>query len=197
MVIDCFVALSSPYSDMGHPRFEALATRYQATVHHKPIQMGKVFAVSGGLPVKERPQQRQAYRFQELRRWADLLGLALNLEPRHFPVAEAEAARVVIAAVRRGERPGPLIGAFQRAVWAEQRNIADPETIRAVVREAGYAAAALLAAAAHPAVQAEYDATTDAAIERQVFGVATYAFGGELYWGQHRLDFVERRLRAG
>ncbi|HKI97244.1 MAG TPA: 2-hydroxychromene-2-carboxylate isomerase [bacterium] len=197
MVIDYFLALSSPYTYMGHQRFEALAARYGAMVNHKPAQMAKVFAVSGGLPVKQRPVQRQAYRFQELRRWSEYLGLPLNLEPRHFPVDDSAAARLVIAARQRGEAPGRIIGACLRAVWAEERDLADAETLRTIARDAGYDADALLAAAADPAVQAEYDANTAEAIERQVFGAPTYAIGEELFWGQDRLEFVERKLQRG
>jgi len=197
MVVDYFLALQSPYTYMGHARFEALAAKYGATVNYKPTEMPKVFAVSGGVPVKQRAPQRQAYRFQELRRWSEHLGLPMNLEPKFFPVQEGEAAKVVIAAIQRGEHPGKLIGACLRAVWAEERNLADPATIRALASENGYDADALIAAAAEPAVQAAYDANTAEAIERQVFGVPTYAFGTELYWGQDRLEFVERRLQQG
>lgn len=197
MDIDYFLALTSPYTYLGHARFERIAAQATATIHYRPIQMAKVFAVSGGVPVKDRPRQRQAYRFQELARWRDSLGLPLNLEPRYFPAPDAEAARVVIAARQRREDPGRLIGAFLQAVWAEERNIADPATLREIVVETGHDPEALLDAAAGEAVQAEYDANTELAIQRQVFGVPTYAFGDELFWGQDRLDFVERRLKQG
>jgi len=197
MVIDYFLALVSPYTYLGHTRFEALAARHGATVNYKPAQMAKVFAVSGGLPVKQRPVQRQAYRLQELRRWSEYLGMPLNLQPKHIPVPDGEAAKLVIAAKRLGLKPGLLIGACLRAAWAEERDLSDAATLRAIAGEAGYDAAVLIAAAADPAVQAEYDANTAEAIERQVFGVPTYAFGEELFWGQDRLDFVERRLQQG
>lgn len=197
MVIDYYLALTSPWTYLGHERFCALAARYGASVNYKPIQAGPVFKVSGGLPLKQRPVQRQAYRMQELRRWHEVLGIPLNLEPRHFPVPDDQAARMVIAARQRGEAPERLIGACLRAVWAEERDISSRETLRAIAAEAGHDGEALTAAAADPAVQAEYDANTAEAIERQVFGVPTYAFGAELLWGQDRLDFVERILVHG
>ncbi len=84
-----------------------------------------------------------------------------------------------------------------RAVWAEERDISDAATIHAIAAESGYDADALVAAASGAEVEAEYDANTRQAIERQVFGVPTYVIGDELYWGQDRLDFVERHLQAG
>ena len=39
-----------------------------------------------------------------------------------------------------------------------------------------------------------HDAYTQEAIDREVFGAPTYAYRDELFWGQDRLDFVERVL---
>ncbi len=198
MLVDYYFALTSPWSYLGHERFVALARRCGAEVRCKPIKMHEVFAVSGGRPVAERPPQRQAYRLQELRRWREHLGVPLNLQPRHFPVPDAAAARMVIAAAQAGQDPAPLIGAYMRAVWAEERDISDPATVRAIAGEAGHDAARLAGLAeADPAVEAAYEANTREAIERQVFGVPTWIIGEELLWGQDRLDFVERLLQGG
>ena len=196
MDVDYYLVLISPWTYLGHARFEDLAARYAANVHYKPVLGGKVLSAGGGLPVKERPPQRQAYRFQELERWRKRLGTPLNLEPKHFPVSDVEAAKAVLALARSGVNPGGLIGAFLRAVWAEERDISDPATIRAIVSENGHDAEALLAAAADPAIQAQYEINTEQAIARNVFGFPTFDFGDQLYWGQDRLDFVAERLQG-
>ena len=196
--LDYFLALSSPYTYMGHGRFEELAARRGLAVNYKPANMGEVFAVSGGLPVKQRAPQRQAYRFMELKRWRTFLDVPLNLEPKHFPVPDAGAARMVIAASEAGQAPAALIGGFLRAVWAEERNIADPETLSAIAAETGYDANLLVEKAALPETENTYKTYTAEAIERGVFGVPTWHFDGELFWGQDRLDFLERALaRSG
>lgn len=196
LVVDYYFSLASPFTYMGHERFTALAARYGARVNHKPAAMGEVFAASGGLPVGQRAPQRQAYRFMELRRWREHLQVPLNLEPRHFPVDDSTAARMVIAAEQSSEDPAPLTGAVLRAVWAEERNIADPETLRAIAAEQGYDAEALEHAARSEAAGTAYEANTREAIERGVFGAPTWIIGEELLWGQDRLDFVERELAA-
>jgi acetyl-CoA carboxylase beta subunit len=46
------------------------------------------------------------------------------------------------------------------------------------------------------AVQVRYEADTQRAVDAGVFGAPSYVVEGELFWGQDRLDFLERRLRA-
>jgi 2-hydroxychromene-2-carboxylate isomerase len=72
--IDYYDSMSSPWTYLGHLRFEDLCRRFDLTINHKPMDLLKVWSVSGGLPLRERAKQRQAYRHQELRRWRELLG---------------------------------------------------------------------------------------------------------------------------
>ncbi len=85
MEIDCFLSLVSPYTYMGHERFLQIAARGGATVNFKPTDRGKVFPVSGGLPLAKRSPRRRACRMMEPKRRRGLLGVPLTLEPRFFP----------------------------------------------------------------------------------------------------------------
>jgi 2-hydroxychromene-2-carboxylate isomerase len=154
----------------------------------------KVWSVSGGLPLKERARQRQAYRHQELRRWRELLGIPCNLEPAFHPVADRRACYLVIAAQQQGLDWAKLSHALLRAVWVEERNVADHPTLAAIADECGMDGKALLVLAETPAVQAEYQANTDEAMRIGVFGAPAYVFDGELFWGQDRLDMLAWRL---
>jgi 2-hydroxychromene-2-carboxylate isomerase len=159
--------------------------------------MGRVFDTSGGLPLARRAPQRQAYRLLELERWSRFLGLPLNLHPAYFPVAADPAARLIISAklAQGNDTAMRLIGAIGRAVWVEERNIADAETLSAIAAAVGLDSSALMESAGSAAVQAEYDRYTDDAIEAKVFGAPWYVVDGVGYWGQDRLDFVERALQ--
>lgn len=192
--VTVYYALTSPWTYLAWQRFRALVERVGARPDWRPIRVLEVFKVSGGLPLAERPRQRQAYRLMELRRWRAHLGVPLNLEPRFFPVDDRQAAAMVIALGARSGDMAALSEAFLRAVWAEERDLADPATLAAIAGEQGLDAEHLLAAAQDPAVGAAYQANTDAAIAAGVFGVPTFAIGEELFWGQDRLDFVARAL---
>jgi len=193
-IIDYYDSMSSPWTYLGHLRFVELARRYGLTVRHKPMDLLKVWSVSGGLPLKQRAQQRQAYRHQELRRWSELLHLPCNLEPAHHPVADRRACYMVIAATQRGLDWIKLSHAILRAVWAEDRDIADHATLVAIANEQGLDGKGLLAATEDAAVQSEYQSNTEEAMKLGVFGAPTYVFDGELFWGQDRLQMLEWRL---
>ncbi len=192
--VDYYYALVSPWTYLGGPRFDRIVEEAGARVSFKPIDLGKVFPVSGGLPLPKRAPQRRAYRLVELGRWRDHLGMPLNLEPKFFPAPQGLAAQTVIAARQAGADAGVLSNAILRAVWAEERNIADADTLRAICAENGLDGGALLAAAETEAAADEYAANTAEAIDRGVFGSPTYVYRDELFWGQDRLDLLQRAL---
>jgi 2-hydroxychromene-2-carboxylate isomerase len=193
--IDYYFTPISPFTYLGHERFVAMAAKYRATVAVKPVDYGRIFPASGGLPLKQRAPQRQAYRLVELGRWSGRLGMPINLEPKFFPVSGEPASRWILAAEERGVADAlKLAGACLRAVWAEERNVADAETLAAISREQGLDAAARAARAASADIAERYGALTQAAIDRQVFGAPTFVYRGEPFWGQDRLDFLDRAL---
>lgn len=193
--VDYYFSPMSPWTYLGHVRFREIAKRHGASIAVKPVDYGRVFPVSGGLPLKQRAPQRQAYRFVELKRWREFLGVPLNLEPKFFPTPTDLAAKFIIAAASAGsEKQLDLSGAIMKACWQEEKDISQPATLEAIARSVGLDGAALLKAAGEYAAQAEYDRLTQEAIDKQVFGAPTYVVNGEPFWGQDRLDFVERKL---
>jgi 2-hydroxychromene-2-carboxylate isomerase len=159
---------------------------------------GKVFPVSGGLPLGQRAPQRQAYRLVELKRFSEHLKMPLHLQPKFFPVPGDPAAKLIIAVgLHDGELAAMAVtGAVLQAVWAQQRNIADAADLAALLSETRLPARRLEDAQS-PAVLARYEANTQRAIEAGVFGSPSYVIAGEIFWGQDRLDFVQRRLARG
>ncbi|MDP3822189.1 MAG: 2-hydroxychromene-2-carboxylate isomerase [Burkholderiales bacterium] len=195
-VIDYFFTPQSPWTYLGHERFAAIAKAAGARVNVLPVNLGgKVFPVSGGLPLAQRAPQRQAYRLVELQRFGTHLGLPLNLHPKYFPVPDAAAARLIIAVDLHdgADAAMAITGAMTRAVWVEERNIADEPTLAALLATLGLPAQRL-ADAQSQAVHARYETDTQRAIDTGVFGAPTYVVDGEMFWGQDRLDFVQRRL---
>ncbi len=197
--IDYYLAPQSPWTYLGHARFVAMAQAAKASVRVLPVDLGgKVFPVSGGLPLAQRAPQRQAYRLAELARWREHLQMPLNIKPRFFPVPGDEAARLIIAVDQADGSDAALrlTGAVLAAVWAQERDINSAATRAELLAECGLAAARAYDAKAS-AVQAAYERYTQQAIDAGVFGSPSYVLGGEIYWGQDRLDFVQRALAAG
>lgn len=193
-VCEYFFAPHSPFAYLGHARFVALARQYDVQVVLKPFDLSKIFGQSGGLPLAKRAPQRQAYRLKELERWSKFLGLPMNLQPTYFPVQSDVAARLIIATqLAHGTSAAlDLTGAVMRAIWEEEKNIADTDTLLAIANGLGHDGASLLKSAETASVQAEFDRFSEEATTANVFGAPWFIVDGEGYWGQDRLDFVER-----
>ncbi len=194
--IDYYLAPQSPWTYLGHERFVAMAHAAGAAVRVLPADYGAIFPVSGGLPLGKRAPQRQAYRLVELRRFSQALNLPMHLQPKYFPVSGDDAARLIIAAdiADGAEAALRLTGAVLRACWVQERDIASAQTLAELLAEQGLAAERL-EQSRQPAVLQRYAANTQQAIDAGVFGAPSYVIDGEIFWGQDRLDFVERKLR--
>jgi 2-hydroxychromene-2-carboxylate isomerase len=186
-VVDYYFSPVSPWTYLGHARFAAMAARHGVAVSAKPVDYGVIFPVSGGLPLGKRAPQRQAYRLQELARWRDHLGLPLTIQPKFFPADGTQAAHLICGAVeaRRMDVAGDVLA----AVWSREEDIADAATLGLIAARHGVDLAEALQAG-----KAGYAANTQEALARNVFGAPTYAYGDELFWGQDRLDFLERAI---
>ncbi len=193
--IDYYFSPVSPWTYLGHGRFLEIARRHGASIAPKPVDYGRIFPLSGGLPVAKRPPQRQAYRLVELERWRDHLGVPMNIQPKYFPY-DARLAALVIIAAGDADKAMKLAGAFMHGCWAEERNMADEAEVAAVIRGTGLDSNTLLKQASTPEIASRFDGFTDEAIARQVFGAPTYVYKEELFWGQDRLEFLDRALGA-
>jgi 2-hydroxychromene-2-carboxylate isomerase len=195
--IDYYFSPPSPWTYLGHARFSDMVRRAGASIRLLPADFGKVFAVSGGLPLGQRAPQRQAYRLVELARFSQHLHIPMNLKPRFFPVAGDDAARLIIAVDQHDgvEAAMRLSGAIFEAVWRDERNIADAAVLAELLSEQGLSAQRQQQAGTAEVTQ-RYEANTQQAIDKSVFGAPTYVVDGEIFWGQDRLDFVERKLMS-
>ena len=198
LVIDYYLAPQSPWTYFGHARLLQMAKQAGATVRIMPVDLGgQIFPATGGLPVGQRPPQRQAYRLAELQRFSHFLQMPFNLKPKFFPVAGDDAARLIIAVDQHDgvDAAMKVCGAVLAAVWVQERDIADASVLQAILQEQDIAADRWQAALA-PAAQDAYMAYTRKAMDAGVFGAPSYVVDGEIFWGQDRLDFLQRRLQA-
>lgn len=195
--IDYYFFMISPFAYLGSAELERIAREHGAEVNVKPISTKTTFAETGGVPPAKRPQPRQDYRLVELERWAKERGLPLNKEPAHFPVPDSLAAGAVLAAKARGDDALKLAHALLAACWAEERDLSDPETVRQVISEVGFDSDAIMEQAGSDEIHKAFEETTAEALERGVFGSPWYIVDGESFWGQDRLNLVERKVAAG
>lgn len=194
--IDYYLGTISPWCYLAGDRLERIAARHGATITYKPLDLLQLFDRTGGVRPADRHESRMAYRAQELPRWADHLGMALNLRPAHWPVNMAPSSYAIIAAQAKGGDVGGLVQAFLRAVWAEERDISDDATIRAILSEQGFDAG--LADSGLFIGAETYGRNLEEAVAAGAFGAPFYIIRetDQRFWGQDRLDFLDRALAA-
>lgn len=194
VTIDYFYTPISGYAYLGEPRLRDIASQTGATLRYRPVDITRVFAATETTPPFKQSDARLSYRREDLVRRAEAAGLAINPIPRHWPTDASLGCRLIAAAVIDGDDAGAISFALLAAVWAGERNIADPEQVAAVLKAAGLDAVRLLDRAAAPEAAAAVLANTEAAIAARVFGSPTYVLGNERFWGQDRLDDLAHRL---
>lgn len=194
--IDYYYSPISAFAYLGEAELRRIARRHRQVVRYLPIDLDRVRATLGLAMPADLGDARRSYRLVELNRWSRQRRLEIRLKPLHWPIASPLAARLIHAAELTGLDPGPLSQALLRAVWCEDRNIADLGDLRDLVDTAGFDPDKLLALADTNAVIERFEAATEAAIRRGVFGSPTYFWRGEMFYGQDRLDFLDRAIAA-
>ncbi len=198
--VSCYYSLSSPWAYFAGPRLQEIVARHRVRLLLKPFDFQEIVPRTGGVPLRTRPEPRRTYHALELDRWRKHLGMPLQLTPKYYPADGKPAGWnkppgwMVIAAQERGLDAQRLSHALLRALWAEERDTSDRKVRIAVADENGLPGAELAAAEQGAPVQALYKAYSDEAERLGVFGAPTYVLEGERFWGQDRLDFLDRAL---
>ena len=198
--VSCFYSLSSPWAYFAGPKLQDIVRRHHVKLLLKPFDFQEVVPRTGGVPLRTRPEPRRTYHALELDRWRKHLGMPLQLTPRFYPVDGKPAGWnkppgwMVIAAQERGLDAQRLSHALLRALWAEERDTADRDVRIAVANENSLPGKELAAAEESAPVQALYKTYSEEAEGLGVFGAPTYVLQGERFWGQDRLDFLDRAL---
>lgn len=193
-VIEYYFAPISGYAYLGHQALMDMAADLGAQVRFRPMEIAKVFAATGTQPPAAQSEARRSYRAEDQARWAQVRGLSVTAQPKYWPADPALACAAVLAAGAIGADQSAASFACLKAVWCDDRNIADPAHLADALAEAGQPAEEILQAARTEAMSAEVAATTQAAIDARVFGSPTYVVAGARFWGQDRLDFVRAAL---
>ena len=201
-VIEYYFSFISLWSYIGSRRLHELAANTNAQIIYKPIELLHIFSISGGLPVKQRPVQRQIYRLVEMERWSKIRDIPLVKHPKFYPANPSVAHRVLLAAIEESGYDDYAVQSFARAgletVWANEGNIADEATIVQLAEISGLDGARLLRRAlTEEALAKQEKDLTDEAETKQLFGAPLYKLNGEPFWGQDRLEMLEDVIVSG
>jgi 2-hydroxychromene-2-carboxylate isomerase len=195
--VDYYFSLSSPWAYIGHKLFQEVASAHGCRVNYKPVLLIDLFSESGGLPLAKRHPVRQRYRMLELQRWREKRGLDFHLKPAHTPFNGRLADGVVIAAIEAGHDPDAFLRKAFAAVWEDQLNLADFETVTKIADESGLPGKALAGRSPSDDISATYEKNRQDALAVDVFGSPAYVLDGEAFWGQDRIELLADALKSG
>ena len=191
--IDYYLSPLSPWTHLVGKRAARIARVAGVPLCYKPVDPNALFARTGGQTLAERHDSRKTYRLQELGRWARRLDVPLNLHPAHFPTNPAPASYAIIAAQDAGGGDlTALVTGLTRAVWEEERDIAQDDVIRDCLAAAGFDTGLAFSGLLQGAEI--YPRNLEDAVESGVFGVPFFVSGDARFWGQDRLDFLAEHL---
>ncbi|MBM3642819.1 MAG: 2-hydroxychromene-2-carboxylate isomerase [Alphaproteobacteria bacterium] len=195
--VEYFYAAHSAFAYLGSARFMAIAGAAGRRIAHKPVDLRRVVAESGSVPFGRRTRAHAEYFFgREIERWSEERGARwIGRIPTHHAKDITLPNCMLIAGLTRGLVIDGLAHALLEAHWQRDADLADRSTLAEIARGIGVDPEPLLDRALSPEVQAIYQANTDEAIRRSVFGSPTYVVDGDMFYGQDRLEMVERALR--
>ncbi|MGI3184436.1 2-hydroxychromene-2-carboxylate isomerase [Nioella aestuarii] len=192
--IDYYFSTLSPFTYLAGTGLEEIAARHGAGITYKPMDIMTLFTRTGGTAPKDRHPARMAYRAQELRRAQVKSGLPLNIKPMFWPTNPAPSSYAIITAQKTGGGDlAGLVHGILRACWAEEKDIAENDVVRAALAATGFdpdlADKGMLSAAE------EYARNLEDAVSANVFGAPFYIVDGtEHFWGHDRLQDLDRYL---
>ncbi len=191
-----FYSVASPCAHLGNKRLIEISKKYSVEIIEKPIDLvGKVFVATGGVPVPQRHISRQNYRLLELKRWGEFLNIKINQKPKFFPPKDPHTpALFCIASIDMGIKIEFGMKVLEQ-LWAQENDISNLETLKFIANDLKINFEDLNKLAMSDKIKNIYEANTQEAINMNIFGVPTYIYNNEMFWGQDRLELLEYSLK--
>lgn len=181
----------SPYSWLALTQATRFAGEHRVRWEPCPVVYAALLDATGLVGPAEVPAKRR-HTFRDVVRCAHRLGLRLTGPPTH-PFRSLGALRT-LCLFREHPRAVELAAALADACWADGRPLTDVAVIADVVAAAGFDARDLAARIATPAVKQELHRLTAQALADGAFGVPSFVWDNELFWGHDRMQHLAERL---
>ena len=195
--VEYFMSHGSPWTFLGHKRLGEIIKKYKVKLNMFPVNYGEIFPISGGLPVSKRPIQRQKIRLQELKRWSKFLDINLIPQPTSFPSKSMLPSLLIIASqIMKTNKDFELAHNIMNALWVEDLDIDDENVLLSILNKMDFSSEEILSLAKSEECSNTMQKFTKIAIEKNVFGAPTFIIDDQIYWGQDRLNFVDRHLES-
>jgi len=189
--VEFYFDFGSPTAYMAYKVLLKIADKAGAEIVYKPILLGGIFKATGNAsPITIKP--KGDYMGQDLPRFVAKYKIPYAHNP-NFPINTLPLMRGAIAYLGEPEFASYTEAVFN-AMWANEKNMGDPEVIGAVVAQAGIEGADFIARINDGEVKGKLISETESAVARGLFGAPTMFVGDQMFFGQDRLHFVAEAL---
>jgi len=193
--IDFYFDFVSPYSYLASTVLPRLAAEHTASISYRPFGLLDLMKIVSNRPTTIECENKAIYAMADLQRWAKSYQVSFASCPYWKSIDFPALGRGALVAVDEG-RGADYVNAIYRAIWGEPEDLSQRPALIGVLDRAGFGGALLLGRASSVEYIAKLKKNTGAAAERGVFGSPTMFVGGEMFFGNDRLDFVAKAVRA-
>jgi 2-hydroxychromene-2-carboxylate isomerase len=194
MAIDFYLDFISSFGYLARGRLLEIARRFDLAVSYHPVDLKRLKLAAGNTgPSTSAIPAKLKYMTTDFLRWADFYELKIvsSLSGAQTGVFN----RGLYLAMERNQADAYVEHAWN-CIWRDGLDPGAESSEAELEARMGWLAGELNAFANAPVIMDRYSAQTEAASSRGVFGVPTFMIGEQMWWGNDRLDFLERYLRA-
>ncbi len=185
--IEFYFDVGSPSAYLAWAQLPKIASDAGVELEYRPVLLGAIFKDSGNASPASVPAKGR-WLFGDLDLCANKAGIPLKLNSA-FPINTIGIMRGAVAAMREGILK-EYLDAIYPAYWRDDVNLGETSEIVSCLIKAGIDAEKLLQMCENQSVKDELQRRTKDAVERGLFGVPTMFVGGQMFFGQDRLEFV-------
>ena len=184
-VIFCF-DFGSPYSYLAYNNLGIIKDT-GAEIQMKPVLLGGIFKATGNQPPASIIKKGE-YMFKDIERWSDKLNLKFKMNP-YFPILTVPHMRGAVLAEKMNILENYMKKMYE-AIWVNGLNLNDQQILSQTAEEAGIDSNVFAEGIMSDEIKEMLKVNTQFAIDKGAFGVPTYFFNDEIYWGIDSVKFL-------
>ena len=196
--IKFYMVPASPWSFLSFDRIEKISNFYNLDIDLIPVDIVRLFEIQDIKMLAKRPISVQKNRLNELKRWKDHLKINFNLKPKFFPVNPVKSCKLLIACSliypHEKNKIFMLAKSLSEAVWVNELNIDNDEVIFEAAKNI-FDIKSIQDTYFDDKASSILKKNTIDATKNDIFGVPSFIYNNQMFWGQDRIFFLEKEIK--
>lgn len=194
--VDFIFDFASPNAYLVHKVLPDFAKRTGASFHYIPCLLGGIFKQTNNqapmLAFGDIPN-KLAYEGEVIARFIARHGLDKFKMNPHFPINTVQLMRATLVAEAE-DKLMPFIDAMVKAMWEDGLHLGDAEVLEKAMSDSGFDGAHYIKTISDPAIKQKLIDNTQNATERGAFGIPSFFYNGQMFFGKDHMHELEHYL---